>query len=381
MDKILYCEIIGICICVLGIVLYNDTKRIRGPVLIGQSIFHVLIWVSIGFGIVQAIYKGIGYEYSPLVAWLSLSLYYIFRSLIFCMFLLYIDYELYPNNKRFLRRLPLYFLPSVFLIVMILCNYRTGWIFVVSDNNYLRGPLFHIPRMIFIIYTLYMFYIIFKHQKNQDKNVKNSSYRRLLIFPCVPCISTILQILMPVSAWTVPVITMAILVNYIAVQNGYMARDHLTGLYNRSQLEGFMNYQIKNLIKGNFLFLIMLDLDKFKAINDTYGHVVGDDALIQAANLLRKSCKRKSDYVVRLGGDEFVLIGQCESKDAVKEIVERIHTATYNFNKTSNKVYQINFSAGYVIYDGSEETTLDKLISKADSKMYEDKKAKKRKNI
>ena len=156
-----------------------------------------------------------------------------------------------------------------------------------------------------------------------------------------------------------------------------MARDHLTGLYNRGQLENFINYELKNIKNGHYFFLILLDLDKFKAINDTFGHVVGDDALINAANILRGSCKRKADYVARLGGDEFVIIGQCENKEVVDQIVQRMYDVADEFNVTSKKQYKLQFSAGYVIYDGSSETTLDRLISEADKKMYEIKKAKK----
>ena len=118
-------------------------------------------------------------------------------------------------------------------------------------------------------------------------------------------------------------------------------------------------------------------MDKFKEINDTYGHVVGDDALINAARLLRGSCKRKSDYVARLGGDEFVIIGQCENVVAVDMIIDRMHDVIDKFNKVSKKPYNIQFSAGYTVYDGSSHATLDMLISEADHKMYEVKNAKK----
>ena len=151
----------------------------------------------------------------------------------------------------------------------------------------------------------------------------------------------------------------------------------LKALYNRSQLENFLNYQLRNLKRGNYFFLILLDLDKFKEINDTYGHLVGDDALINAAKLIRSSCKKKTDYVARLGGDEFAIIGQCESVDAVDKIITRMHDVVDCFNKTNEKPYKILFSAGYAIQAGGEITTLDKMISVADSKMYEVKKAKK----
>ena len=202
-------------------------------------------------------------------------------------------------------------------------------------------------------------------------------HHRLLVLPILPCVGSIIQILIPGTPWVLPMTTIAILMNHITIQNGYMARDYLTGLYNRSQLENFMNYQIRNMKKGNYFFLILLDLDKFKEINDTYGHLVGDEALINAAKLIRGSCKKKTDYVARLGGDEFAIIGQCENTEAVDMIIKRMHEVVDQFNVANGKPYRIMFSAGYAIHDGSEITTLDRMISIADSNMYKVKKAKK----
>ena len=219
---------------------------------------------------------------------------------------------------------------------------------------------------------------IYKKENLLETSAQKDLYKRLLVFPLVPSLCAVLQLAMPGSVWIFPGTTIAILINYVTIQNGYMARDHLTGLYNRSQLENFMNYQLKNLKKGNYFFLILLDLDKFKQINDTYGHVVGDDALINTAKLLRGSCKRRSDYVARLGGDEFVIIGQCENTDAVDMIIQRMHDVANEFNASANKPYKLYLSAGYVIYDGSTDATLDSLLSEADRKMYEVKKQKKK---
>lgn len=223
-------------------------------------------------------------------------------------------------------------------------------------------------------------YLLAKYKKDNmlETSVQRDLYMRLLVFPLAPCVGAILQIFLPGSVWVFPGTTMAILMNYIMVQNSQAARDHLTGLYNRSQLENFMNYQLKNLKDGKYFFLILLDLDKFKVINDTYGHVVGDDALIEAAKLLRGSCKKNSDYIARLGGDEFVIIGQRRDKGAVDMIINRIHELAEHFNENSKKEYRLSFSAGYTTYDGTTQATLDTLIVEADQRMYEVKKAKKK---
>lgn len=385
MEKILYSEITIICAIVSIVVWLNDTRKSRGPVLIGQKLFRSLLWVNMGamlFDLIQVLFNGTFYKYSYLIETVSIFFYYLLYSLIAYIFTLYADYELYPDNNRFKKRAVIYSIPAVVMVVMCVASFWNGWYFVIDENNsYLRGSLFYIPTIISFGYILYILRMLTMYKRNNllETNAQKDLYKRLFIFPMTPCVGAILQIMLPGSVWIFPGTTLAILTNYIAIQNGYMARDHLTGLYNRSQLENFMNYQLKNLKKGNYFFLILLDLDKFKQINDTYGHVVGDDALIHAAKLLRGSCKRRSDYVARLGGDEFVIIGQCEDTEAVDMIIKRMHDVADDFNRTGKKPYNIYFSAGYVIYDGSEYATLDILLSEADRKMYEVKNAKKNK--
>ena len=385
MEKILYSEITIICAIVSIVVWLNDTRKSRGPVLIGQKLFRSLLWVNMGamlFDLIQVLFNGTFYKYSYLIETVSIFFYYLLYSLIAYIFTLYADYELYPDNNRFKKRAVIYSIPAVVMVVMCVASFWNGWYFVIDENNsYLRGSLFYIPTIISFGYILYILRMLTMYKRNNllETNAQKDLYKRLFIFPMTPCVGAILQIMLPGSVWIFPGTTLAILTNYIAIQNGYMARDHLTGLYNRSQLENFMNYQLKNLKKGNYFFLILLDLDKFKQINDTYGHVVGDDALIHAAKLLRGSCKRRSDYVARLGGDEFVIIGQCEDTEAVDMIIKRMHDVADDFNRTGKKPYNIYFSAGYVIYDGSDYATLDILLSEADRKMYEVKNAKKNK--
>lgn len=383
MEKILYAQLMIMNILVLAIVWYSDGHRVRGPVLISQKIFRILIGVNIAAilcDMTQVLVDGTSFEFSNLIGNISIFLYYMLHSVVAFVFSLYVDYELYPDTKRFKKRLPIYAIPVIINAIISIISIWTKWYFSIDENNsYVRGPIFYLPTLISCGYVLCIFLMLMKYKKEKraEDNVQKELYKRLFVLPLLPCIGALVQIVLPGTVWTFPATTLAILINYTTVQNGYMARDHLTGLYNRSQLEGFMNYQLRNLKKGHYFFLILIDMDKFKEINDNFGHVVGDDALINAAKLLRGSCKRKADYVARLGGDEFVIIGQCEDVAAVDMIIDRMDDVINKFNKISRKPYKIQFSAGYTIYDGSTDATLDMLISEADHKMYEVKKAKK----
>ncbi len=383
MAKILYAEIMIVCILVLAIIYYNDMKSSRGPLMIGQKVFRYLLIANMGamfFDTIGVAYNGTQSPYSNTIIWAANFIYYSFHCTVGALFLLYVDFGLYPDQKRFKTRLPYYLLPVAGMYFMNLVNFWTGWYFSVDSNNlYHRGKYFLVPTLVslgYVIFSVYLTITWWSRNKTDDKS-QRELYMRLVVIPVIPFIGAVLQALIPGSASTLPCTALALLLNYVSVQNGHMAKDHLTGLYNRVQLESFMNYQIRNLREGKFFFLILLDLDKFKAINDTYGHIVGDDALIQMAKILRMNCKKKKDYVSRLGGDEFVIIGQCSDKSSIDVILERLHGAVDQFNKTANKKYHLEFSAGYTICDKDSQATLDTLINEADQKMYQNKKKKK----
>lgn len=144
--------------------------------------------------------------------------------------------------------------------------------------------------------------------------------------------------------------------------------------------EGKFNYLRNNLAhqnktgknhqeNNNKFSLIFLDLDHFKAINDNYGHDVGDDVLITVGQRLLNTV-RQSDTVARMGGDEFTIIlrNLAAKKDAQK-IIEKIHKSLKEVIKLKGKEYQIGSSIGAVIYpeDGQE---IEDLMRKADLTMY-----------
>lgn len=381
-DKVLYIEIITICISVLGVLLYSDISHGRGPVLLGQKVFRYLLLINIMamlFDTVSVIFDGTNMQYSGMIVKVSICLYYAAHSLASYFLLLYVDFELYPDKRRFLKRLPFYSIIVGINFFLSIISLWTGWFFVIDQNNsYQRGPVWYIFTALSLLYALWAIGIALQWAKKTGMQTRlgREQLGRMGLLPLIPCAGAILQGIMPGSSWAFSSTTLALVINYVTVQNRQMSRDHLTGLYNRGYLENFLNIQFRNLGKGKTAFLILLDIDRFKNINDTYGHLVGDDALIETANLLRNNCKRKEDFVVRLGGDEFVIIGQCEQVSTVHMIVERMEKVTRQFNERGTKPYTLSFSVGYALGEAGTDATLDRLINEADQKMYENKRAK-----
>ena len=127
------------------------------------------------------------------------------------------------------------------------------------------------------------------------------------------------------------------------------------------------------------LVFMMIDLDNFKPINDTYGHAAGDQMLIQLRDVLLGICRR-SDHVIRWGGDEFVVIAKQTRCDESQNLAERIRSsvATTNFTLSDGQIVRTTCSIGFTSYPlfraQADESNLDQIISLADGLMYEAKK-------
>jgi diguanylate cyclase (GGDEF)-like protein/PAS domain S-box-containing protein len=154
--------------------------------------------------------------------------------------------------------------------------------------------------------------------------------------------------------------------------------DELTGLFNR---RGFMTLADK-LIKisvrdKNDLLLIYIDFDNMKWINDSLGHSVGDQAIVETATLLSDTF-RLADVVARLGGDEFVIL--CTDNSALgneETILSRLSENVEKTNRMASRQYPLSLSVGVGRYEHQSPCSIDELLRRADRAMYKNKEDKK----
>tara|TARA_R110002153_G_scaffold107109_4_gene246907 strand:+ start:71979 stop:72830 length:852 start_codon:yes stop_codon:yes gene_type:complete len=118
--------------------------------------------------------------------------------------------------------------------------------------------------------------------------------------------------------------------------------------------------------------LVFMDLNKFKQINDEFGHAEGDDVLKTFANLISNEC-RESDLFARLGGDEFVILFINTTTSAAKETIIRLQQSLNAHKQKANNTYKINFSYGIVSFNPNKHKTIEALLEDGDSQMYEHK--------
>lgn len=116
--------------------------------------------------------------------------------------------------------------------------------------------------------------------------------------------------------------------------------------------------------------LVFIDLDKFKPINDTFGHAEGDRALAAFAEQIKTAC-RESDVFARIGGDEFAILLINTSKERADSVVLRLNQSLDKYNQEAKRGYDISFSYGIVEFNPEKHHTLDAMLAEGDSLMYE----------
>ncbi|MCX7951037.1 MAG: GGDEF domain-containing protein [Clostridiales bacterium] len=155
----------------------------------------------------------------------------------------------------------------------------------------------------------------------------------------------------------------------IKIWEYYATHDSMTGCLNRrAGLE-----KLEDMIDRNQhqVTIVYADLNNLKYINDNFGHIMGDNAIIKTAKIFKNNI-RKNDFVIRLGGDEFLIVlNQC-SENMAQNIIERINN---NIKQANDKQDSVRLSVSFGVVAYSEKySTVNDFISEADRRMYENKK-------
>ena len=250
--------------------------------------------------------------------------------------------------------------------------------FVLTPDFWLDGNLEPCNLYYFILSFLPIVYIMTVTVRCIARGVKPQNRQHLKTYMIVasytPCcvVAGVAQVLFSL---TTPIFcfwcTFIILFVYLNSQNELISTDPLTSLNNRNQLQRYLLLQRE--AKGSYV--IMVDVDHFKQINDTYGHMEGDRALVLISRALKKACGRlkMSIFLCRYGGDEFMMIAQTKSPESVLKVVRECLQEEIE-NRKSSQTYTIEVSLGFASWDGHAASFRDSVIA-ADQKMYEDKRS------
>lgn len=288
------------------------------------------------------------------------------------LWLLYVHNQIYHDTRNIKPLVRMLVILNAANAILVMVSQFTGWLYYIDSNNiYHRGPLFWLPVLTIFGLLLSAFALILFNKKRIEKRY----YSALLLFGIPPAVSMILQVAFYGTSLILNSVVISLLIVFLNIQYRSLYTDYLTGINNRSKLENYLKEKINTSKENKTFAAIMLDLDNFKQINDTFGHDVGDAALETFTKLL-KSSLRTNDFIARYGGDEFYIILEGVSNERTLEsTVQRIRDCINRHNNSRRSPFKLNFSVGYAVYDVNSRMNAEEFQKHLDKLMYENKRA------
>ena len=372
---VFYTEVSIGCACVLMLLLYS-IKRLPTPQL-RFTLFHKLVLWHILYFFSDALWALVNDSVLPKNTFSVLAVNYsnaIIAAILFYSCFIYAEMSTRPEMTRVqIRHLQSRLrIPIYVEIVLLLVA------FLVAPDFWLDENLEPCELYYFILSFLPFVYIMTVTVRCIVRGLKPQNRQNLKTYLVIAsytpgCIVAAgLQIFL---SMTTPVFcfwcTMIILFVYLNSQNQLISTDPLTSLNNRNQLQRYLLLQRE----AKSSYVIMVDIDHFKQINDTCGHMEGDRALVLISRALKNACGRlkMSIFLCRYGGDEFLMIAQTKKPDDVLKVVRECLKEEIK-NRKGPQNYTLEASMGYASWDGRASTFRDSVVN-ADQKMYEDKRS------
>lgn len=375
MQAIMYIELNAFALAVMLLIFLNIRNKLENC-LFELRLFLALLGANAFILILDTIIWAIDGQPGGFARNINLvitALYYILNPAVSIIWLFYVDYQIYKDKSHMKKiLLPVLISTSINAVFAILSMFGNYTFYIDQNNVYHRGKLFWVMALISYSYLVYNFVLIIIKRNSIRKKYFNSII--MFIFP--PLLCALIQGLFYGLSLMWSGMTISILNIYITIQDDQLYVDHLTGLCNRRHLDSYLQNKSKNNTNKHLLGGIMIDVNCFKQINDSYGHSAGDKALEYTSQILKKSL-RQEDFIARYGGDEFVIILEIYNRLDLINSVNNINKNIEDFNSQKSVPYEISLSIGFDTFDCKSEISTDEFLKHIDQLMYEDKKIKK----
>ncbi len=299
-------------------------------------------------------------------------LYYIMNPSVGLLWFLYVYLSANKDFKKLKWHWLLIITPFVANIILSILSYQNNIFFTINEENvYARGKYFQVETVISYGYLLASIVLVILNRKK----FRREEVLALVLYVAIPSFIGVFQILFYGLSLLWISSAIAILIVFISLQSRSALVDYLTGVYNRHHLENYVTWRIKNSRRQNYIMGIMIDIDRFKNINDQYGHIAGDNALEETANILSKSIKKK-DFLARYAGDEFVIVLESPDKNYVHKVLANLEENLRVYNEQSRNQFHMSFSYGFYVFSPEDNFDFKHFIDMIDQKMYQNKRKK-----
>ena len=267
-------------------------------------------------------------------------------------------------DRGFFRKYRILLAPTVINLIVTLFSPISGFVFYVDANNhYFRQDYFF---LFIIVYTINLL-ILFNRTIEVGKQYNYLFLRKMVALALFTLIGTSFQLISPLAYSSWHCVTLSLFLFFLVMSEFDSNFDQMTGLYNRAAFE-----RAKNHIGEDEEFcVILIDINDFKSVNDTYGHEYGDDVIKTVATKIRKSFD-KNYTCYRYGGDEFTIIGKETDVRKIDYQLKKMESNLSEIREHENPLPTVSY--GYSVFRRGENLDFNKILKDADDQMYHFKK-------
>ena len=375
----LHMEIYLFCIFVILIVLLqikrakdNRAQQLqfaRMLVTVAVLIALEMLWTLMEYGAIG--------EGTAFLGWAVNSVFFIVSGIVGVEWVLFSELvqksKLYMDKR--LRRLCI--IPVVVIAVFAVTAYWNHWLFYIDENGiYHRGSVYFIQIICSYIMPLLSTVKAFIRSFNAREYTQRREFRALGMVIIMPFVTFVIQMLLPGTPAQCVGLTIGAMSVFIFMKDSQISTDPLTGLNNRYRMDMYLQSKLEDYVPGKKrLFLMMMDVDEFKSINDTYGHIVGDEAIKHVSQAVKTVGRNTNVFIGRYGGDEFTIICEAASEEELIKISGSINSILSE--KSKDLPYSLSLSIGIAEYS-EDMKSAQAFIAAADQRLYEAKNAKKK---
>lgn len=380
MYAISYLELNTCCLIIMALIMYrqiqSSDKRMTSKTfieLLVSAMIYVFLDMLCGLQQNKVIHLSVAASGILNVAFFISSYVLTYLAYVFTECELGKTWILEPKKKA------LSLVPAILLSIMAIATLKWHFFFYIdSSGMYQKGSLYMILLPFVYIYILLIAFrivIMYPQKRYYAFRGKLEMVAGVVIFPLI---AGVLQAFFTGISIICFGLTLGIIQVFTAFLTNRITMDELTQINNRTKLMQYLENYIESheAQEKTDLRFLMIDLDDFKSINDTYGHLEGDKALIRTASVLKRTMSGHPGILARYGGDEFCIAGEMEEKD-VEKLIENLYKNLNVINAKAHCSYDIGMSVGCAQFT-KEVHTIPDLINRADEDLYQRKGEKKR---
>lgn len=264
-------------------------------------------------------------------------------------------------------------LPFLAAIVLSATSPATGLFYRLdAASNYSRGPLFLALAVEEYFYNIMVVFLAIRRLKQAETSTQREVARAVLMFLAAPVAAGIIQLANPMTP--VMCIAFAVAIYFVFLEMVYVQvnSDAVTGLNNRRRAETWLMHARADASAENPLYVFVVDVDWFKQINDSCGHMEGDHALRMVADALRQTADQFHGFAARIGGDEFLYAIPGSRLRNPQEAIDAAGSYLDHQLQECGASYRLTLSIGYAACVNPQET-IEALLARADQNQYETK--------